>query len=192
MLTNEEYQEQELDIIARAYIPPPKWTAYTLAADFGDDPELVAVLEKQLRHHKREYKRMVRFVPIADPELSWVHHEVNRLRAEQDYGVNIKILETVHTLVTQPKDAPTNNAGVTDAQIEQARTVPITTILEFKHGFASCQWHLERTGSLHIIPNTNECRAYCHGACGRSYDAIDAYMLTSNCGFITAVRALCN
>lgn len=167
-----------------------KPTAYSLFADFGDCDGLPTILASSIRQLKRKYKQATKRVFYADPNRTWVHYEVQRLIAERDYGDTIKMYERVLQLVTQPKDAPTNDKGVTDRQIEQARAVPITSLIEFTRGFSPCLWHGEKTGSLHIIPNTNECRAYCHGACGRAYDAIDAYMFVHNCTFINAVKAL--
>jgi len=165
-----------------------EYTAHLLAADFGDDPELLLYLQKKIKQHNSAYKKKLKPHLLVDAELSWVKDEVAKLGAERDHGTVIKLYERVITLITTPKDAPTT--GVSEAQIEQARDYPITEIIEFKRGFAPCPFHIERTASLHIIPRTNETRAYCHGECGRAYNAIDAYMLIHNCNFLTAVRAL--
>ena len=179
-----------LDSVVRTYKHPQKYNAYMLAEAFGDDESLPPLLESMIKQLKRGYKKSTKRVFYPDPNLSWVHFEVQRLKAEKEYMELINMYERVLLILTQPKDAPTNDKGVTDRQIEQARAVPITSLIEFIRGFSPCLWHGEKTGSLHIIPNTNECRAYCHGACGRAYDAIDAYMFVHNCTFISAVKAL--
>jgi len=168
------------------------WTAYTLAAEFGDDEELVPLLEKLIRRHKTAYKKMTKFSAVTDPHIRWVVEELNLLQAEQEHGEPLKRLETIHRLVTTPVDATPNENRVTDAQIARAREYPITNLIEFRRGFAVCPFHGEKTGSLHLLPNSNETKAHCHGACSKTYDAISAYMLLHNCNFISAVKGLSN
>lgn len=72
--------------------------------------------------------------------------------------------------------------------IEKARQYPIDELINFKHGFARCLWHEEKTGSLHFIKERNT--AHCHGACGRSYDSIDAARKLFSLHFRDAVKKL--
>ncbi len=165
------------------------YNAYTIAQDFGDDLELIPLLEGLIRRHKTAHKKLTKFVPIADPYMAWVMKEFNELKAEQFHGQPMKLLSDIIRLTTAPKEEP-NGKGVTDIEIARAREYPLTNLVVFKRGFAGCPWHGERTGSLHILPNTNETKAHCHGACKKTYDSIDAYMMLHNCNFITAVKAL--
>lgn len=178
-----------IDEIVRSYRPPVRWTAFTLAEAFGDDPELPEHLEKLIKKDKSEHRRLMKFEPVVDPELRWVRQAVNQHKADSLYGARIKLLERVLEIITAPKSEVTDGR-ITDEQIARAREYPITNFIEFRRGFASCPWHAENTGSLHLLPNTNETRAHCHGACGRSYDGIDAYMNIYKCNFATAVKAL--
>lgn len=55
----------------------------------------------------------------------------------------------------------------------RARAYPMTRLIDFSYGKALCPFHNEKTPSLHYYPEDNH--AYCFGACGRGYDAIDLY-----------------
>lgn len=75
-------------------------------------------------------------------------------------------------------------------KVLKARGVPMTNFIQFKHNKVCCPWHNEKTPSLQYYPKTNT--AYCFGQCGRSYDAIDAYMLVKELygkqGFKQAIK----
>lgn len=181
----------EIDEVVRSYRAPAPYTSFTLFRDFGDDPELLDMLTKYIKKHQSAYKKLMKFVPIADPDLAWVRSEVNRYIAERDHGVYIKIYGRLIELMKAPKVEPgVASDRITDFDIAKAREYPITNLIEFNRGFASCIFHNEKTGSLHLLPNSNETRAHCHGACGKTYDGIDAYMFIHNCNFIDAVKAL--
>ena len=70
----------------------------------------------------------------------------------------------------------------------KAKEYPMGNLINFERHKACCPWHNEKTPSLHYYPKTNS--AYCFGGCGRSYDSIDAYMLTHGVGFLQAVKEL--
>lgn len=72
--------------------------------------------------------------------------------------------------------------------LDRARQYPIDEIIQFKHDFAKCLWHNEKTGSLHMIKDRNI--AYCHGACGKAYDSIDAARKVWGLSFCEAVTKL--
>lgn len=73
-----------------------------------------------------------------------------------------------------------------DDKVLRAKATPLTNYITFTHRKACCPWHSEKTPSLHYYPKTNT--AFCFGACGRAYDAIDAHMLKKNCSFIQAIK----
>ena len=65
----------------------------------------------------------------------------------------------------------------------------MTSLLDFnRHRKMCCPWHNEQTPSLVYYPKTNT--AYCFGACGRRYDAIDAYMLKHGLNFTQAIKQM--
>lgn len=79
-------------------------------------------------------------------------------------------------------------SGVSDADIERAKSFPIANMISFnKHGVARCIFHTEKTGSLHYYRKTN--KVHCFG-CDKSADAIDVYRHIHGVDFISAVKAL--
>lgn len=76
---------------------------------------------------------------------------------------------------------------ISDAVL-RAKAYPMENLIDFTRKKACCPWHNEKTPSLAYYPKTNS--AYCFGGCGRAYDAIDAYRIKYNVGFVEAVKAL--
>ena len=77
---------------------------------------------------------------------------------------------------------------ITQADIENAKEVPIDTFIEFNRaGFARCIQHDERTGSMKYYRNVN--RVYCFG-CNFNEDSIGVVMKMRNAPFTEAVRFL--
>lgn len=183
-----------LDDTLRAYINKKTYspyTAFTLAQDFGDSEDLPTVLRRAIKKRKSEYKKMTKFVPLTDPNLCFVRNSLNLYTAKEKHEAQLKQLETVLYLITRPKDATVNPNAITAAQVEAARQFPISGLIEFHRSFAICPWHGEKTASLHLLPNCGETRAYCQGACHKTYDVIDAYMLLNpSATFIDAVKYL--
>jgi len=67
-------------------------------------------------------------------------------------------------------------ASLPTDEVLRARAFPMTQLLDFSQaGKAVCPFHNEKTPSLHYYARTNT--AYCFGACGKPYDAIDLYRL---------------
>jgi len=69
---------------------------------------------------------------------------------------------------------PTRSTPLPTDEVLRARAYPMTNLLNFSYANkAVCPFHKEKTPSLHYYSEDN--RAYCFGACGRGYDAIDLY-----------------
>lgn len=73
-------------------------------------------------------------------------------------------------------------------KVLRAKSYPMTNLIDFRQKKACCPWHSEKSPSLAYYPKTNT--AYCFGACGRSYDSIDAYRMKYGGGFMDAVKEL--
>lgn len=88
-----------------------------------------------------------------------------------------------------PKRMPNSRARSTEANtdVERAKAIPVTQIMQFTHRKAPCVWHDERTPSMHYYPKTNS--VYCFG-CGKHGDTIDVYRQIHNCDFKTALNEL--
>lgn len=74
-----------------------------------------------------------------------------------------------------------------NSNIEKARGYPIDEIIDFKHGFAKCLWHDEKSPSLHHIKKEN--LAHCFG-CNETYDSIDAAQKVWGLSFTQALKKL--
>ena len=79
---------------------------------------------------------------------------------------------------------------------EKAKAYPIENLIKvgtygLQKNKALCPFHEEKTPSFHVYPNNT---AYCHGSCGKSFDAIDIYMEQNNLqgkeGFKQAIEEL--
>lgn len=91
-----------------------------------------------------------------------------------------------HTKVIKTQ-ATRKISGMSD-KVTQAKTFPITDLLEFVDNKAVCPFHSEKTPSLHYYESDNHC--YCFGGCGRAYDSIDIYRKLHNATFMEAIKKL--
>ena len=82
----------------------------------------------------------------------------------------------------------TDNDGITDDMIEQAKQYPIKDLLgEPKMNKYLCLWHDDKNPSMHYYESTNT--VYCF-SCNKSGDSIDVYMELNHCEFPEAVKKL--
>jgi hypothetical protein len=72
-------------------------------------------------------------------------------------------------------------------KLEQAKAVPIDTILEFRGNKRLCIWHNEQTPSMIYNKHTN--KVHCFG-CNKGGDSVDVVMNQSGCTFREAVKQL--
>ena len=84
---------------------------------------------------------------------------------------------------------PVNKNELTDSMIEQAREVPITSVVDFNKGKATAWCHADKNPSLTHMTRTNT--AWC-ASCGIYFDPIKVLMTRDGMTFPTAVRYLCN
>lgn len=76
---------------------------------------------------------------------------------------------------------------ITDDDIENAKNVPIDSIIEFTHRKAVAWCHDDTNPSLMHLTRINKARCY---PCQKYFSSIDAYMHIHGLGFIDAVKAL--
>lgn len=169
---------------------------FLLAATFGDDPDLQELLNKYIKRHKKEAKKIRRVINYIDPNLAWVRNNFNDLLATEKHDKPRLFLEQVLGHIQALNDPQTSSLAVQgykawETKVQLARSIPITSFIKFNRaGFASCPWHNEKTGSLHLLKS--QLKAYCHGGCGKSYDAIDYVQLVEKKTFKEAVNYLCS
>lgn len=72
-------------------------------------------------------------------------------------------------------------------RLQQAKQVPIDTLIEVRHGFASCPLHVDKTPSLKIYPNEN--RWHCF-SCGSGGDTVDLIMAKNGITMPEAIKTL--
>ena len=114
--------------------------------------------------------------------VRWIREGIIDLRTEGLRRVIARIVS-----IEQHKLRPAQ-AKITDAMVAQAKESPIEEMYDgdLRRGVGLCPFHEERTPSFSIKNNKFKCFG-----CGEHGDAIDFYMKTNNCNFITAVKKLC-
>jgi hypothetical protein len=77
--------------------------------------------------------------------------------------------------------------SITDADIEAARTYPIEDLTgNPTRGWVRCPFHNDKTPSMQIKNN----KAYCYGACKKTWGPIEYLMQKENISFTEAVKRL--
>jgi len=92
-----------------------------------------------------------------------------------------------HQEQAQRATRPASSTHKSD-KVLRAKDYPMDNLIKFDRNFACCPWHNEKSPSLKYYPKSNS--AYCFGACGKTYDSIDAYQLVHGVGFLDAVKEL--
>lgn len=90
-------------------------------------------------------------------------------------------------IVMALREKRSTTGTITDAQVEQARAVPVTSIIEFQRGRAVAWCHPDKTPSLYYAPRIN--KAACP-VCGRYFNAIDVLVERDGLNFAQAVQRL--
>lgn len=116
---------------------------------------------------------------IADM-LSAIYSKAPRMAIEAD----IRRLERILMAMDR-------KGGLAEESVARAKSVPISSFIEFgRDGKARSAFSPgERTPSMHYYPKSN--RVHCF-ATGRDEDSIGAMMEIRGCGFMEAVRILCD
>jgi len=103
----------------------------------------------------------------------------DRQQIEKELGA----LEEARTPITVRDDT------VTPEMVERARSVPVDTLIEFKHGKAHCPFHDDKVPSMFYGTRAN--RAVCPSGCNDSWDSIAIVQRMDGLSFHDAVRKLC-
>lgn len=77
---------------------------------------------------------------------------------------------------------------ITSDMIEQAKQVPVSSLIEFRKGRATAWCHEDKRPSLYIGKRLN---IVCCPVCHKYFDAIEVYMEVTGKGFKDAVLELC-
>lgn len=175
--------------------PPPATPLMDIVRTYPEGgiivKELLALAKEEVQRllAKREEieSRARGFKKRADRETFiafWTAYEIDGpLEALMQKQVRLRSL---HNLYYNKSKAV---GGVTPEMIDQAKAVPLDSLMEFNRaGKALCPFHEEQTPSFSY--NREHNYAYCFGACARAYDGIDLVRLSEGLGFVEAVRYL--
>lgn len=185
-----EYYESELQKTVRER-REPNITFLMLADMFGDDENARSLAQTRIRSLIRQRNQLLRPSLLVDKNRRYVRDELNKFRAEP-LDKQIKYYHNFINASDPVKKEEMKTRGVSDFDIARAKEVPIVELLEsfgteFKHDFAICPWHGEKTGSLHYIKERN-C-VYCLG-CHKHADTITVAQHFRNLNFVEAVKSL--
>lgn len=141
---------------------------------------------KQIHQEQEESRKKImslsRTLPAREEmvEIDAVTFEMAKNKVAERIGYNERIL----SLLGRTQNGSSENEPL---DIQRAKAFPISDLIEFKHGFACCIWHNERTGSMKYYPKTNH--VHCYG-CQKHGDAIDVVQQLHNLDLRGAVKFL--
>jgi DNA primase len=133
---------------------------------------------------KKEYKELFRATTDTIQELDdkWKKDNDN-LWLDEEINHYVEKRKKLKLVIETPDSQNFGN------EIVRAKAYPIENIIEFNRaGFARCINHQEKTESLKWYPKQN--KAHCFGACCKSFDSIDAYMIIHKCSLSVALKNL--
>ena len=140
-----------------------------------------AALDMDISYHSAVVMRCRYLCAQMQQCEEWVEGD-----AEMPQVMTGECLEELGGLVRPLKVAP--NTYVTPEMIERARGVPVTRLLEFKHGRATAFCHEDKRPSLYVGSRLN---IVCCPVCAKTFDAIAVHRALTGVGFKDAVLALC-
>ena len=135
---------------------------------------------------------------MCDPATSWLPHMVyevlhiepledGRLKKLKEARYYLSLLVPRSKQDVFDESNAVEQRGVTPAQIEAARAVPIDSLMDFSRNHKGlCVFHNEKTPSMHLFPDNH---VHCF-SCGGGGDAISVIRAMREIGFTEAVRAL--
>jgi len=96
--------------------------------------------------------------------------------------------QTIKRNTFRLSDNKKETTGVTEEQIAQAKSVPISTFIKANNsGFAKCPFHAEKIPSLKVYTTQNTWWCF---SCGSGGDVIELIMKMHDIDFINAVKML--
>jgi len=171
----DSWLEACVDELAAEFFDPKKEVRFLGETRYHDltpsNASKPATLVERIMTERAYREKRMRLIPSNESEKIY-------------YEVSLEISREIEDRLIRKMTSRQTAVG----DIDKARAYPIDEIIEFKHDFAKCLWHNESTNSLHFIKERNT--AHCFGACGRSYDSIDAARKVWNLSFKEAIKKL--
>jgi hypothetical protein len=118
----------------------------------------------------------------------WIYGDIN---SPMPYVMQDEAVQELQALLKSLKtlnDAPRENA-ITQDMIEQAKAVPIDSLIEFIRGKARCFAHDDKSPSMYYATKKNA--ANCP-VCNKSWDSIEILKERDGLTFTKAVKELCS
>lgn len=178
-----------------SWIPPAYGKDIGEALEIKDKDFLVKLLEDPVRQIHIKVNDLTSKASIGRKK-----REIQTIAKNMEASVGQKfMLRLYKKLIELEKSYSPNkrkNMPVDSTLRDKARAYPIENLIKVgTYGLtknkALCPFHNEKTPSFHIYPDNT---GYCHGGCGKKYDAIDIYMHQNNLfgkeGFRKAIEEL--
>ena len=106
---------------------------------------------------------------------------------EIPYGTVDSILDEMEDISQGEPDE--SERELTPSMIQEAREVPIQSVVQFVNGLARCWEHEDKKPSVYIGSRTN--KAFCP-VCAKSWNPIDVLITRDGVSFPAAVKELLN
>lgn len=156
-------------------------TRYKALEIFSDHTQEIKIACQKNMGDKLKKVPSVNLSKAHTPNHLWVMVNLKELQIEQiqnNYNPTLKAIENMQR--------PKKEGGITDADIQRAKEVPIENFLKVTgRGNVSCPFHDDKNPSMSIKNNRFKCFS-----CQRSGDVIDLYMETRGISFLEAVKEL--
>lgn len=184
-----------------AWRMPNELQQYTNAELLEIFPEASTIIPALIKDYSKQRKELVKAIAkehgniMANPDemfryfwTSWL-----KLTKVQDLWVIDKDIDRLQRFMQPVVNEPKQSNRITDNQIEDARAIPIESLLnqEFRRSGSNlvgrCPFHDENTPSFYIYVQEN--RGWCFG-CNNGGDTIDIVMRLHDLNFRDAVQYL--
>tara|TARA_B100002003_G_scaffold250261_1_gene289033 strand:- start:3171 stop:3857 length:687 start_codon:yes stop_codon:yes gene_type:complete len=210
-LDGQLYSDEDLDLFLTMEKDwrdnQPNYTFYQLMEIFS---EATKSARRGVKTKMKHYKKMIsqaneKQEQYQQDKINKAHFsEQAQLKKESDeffdeikdkYESQIKtcVFQLNHLDILEGKALKKNFNGVDEAQIAEARSVPITSLhtgklrKSGKRAIGNCPFHKEKTGSFTIYLDQNS--FYCYG-CNFGGSVIDYVMKQQDIDFLSAVKKL--
>ena len=139
------------------------------------------IFEENIEDIKLACMENIRAILTEEGSGNWIRQEITRLRVLPYHSMLKRIT------ARQQSKVSVRSSSITDAMIAHAKEFPIEGLYDgrLRKGVGLCPFHDEGTPSFSIKYNKYRCFG-----CDAHGDAIDFYMKTNNCNFVTAVKAM--
>lgn len=189
---------EEMNLMDWDWYQPPRPTQAEVFEAFPEAAEIIPALLTELNENRdaitTEIKVQLTAINLLTDESSrFFHRTWLKVTLGEDLVKLDRKIARLSRQLNMLRGVPSKPGQLTDQMIEEARNVPIESLLDqqFRHNgrtlIGLCPLHDERSPSFHIYPKEN--RAWCYG-CNQGGDSINLTMLMHGYNFREAVKFL--